>query len=189
MPENEEQTIEEIVLESDDRMERSFDAFTKDLNNIRSTRATPSMLDHIHVEYYGAPVPLIQLATINVPESRMLVISPFDKGSIADIEKAIMKSDIGITPQNDGSVIRLILPELSMERRKELVKQVHHRLEEARVAIRNIRRDGNDAIKKLKGHSEDEIKDAQDEVQKITNSYIVKAEEAADKKEKSILQV
>lgn len=187
----EETSVEDILLEADDRMGKALETFNKDLGNIRSTRATPSMLDHIHVEYYGTNVPLIQLASINVPEPRMIVITPFDKSSKQEIEKAILKSDLGITPQSDGSVIRLILPELSMERRKELVKQLHHRLEEARVAIRNIRRDGNEAIKKIsgKGHSEDEIKSATDEIQKITNSYIAKAEEAADKKEKSIIQV
>ncbi len=188
----EEKGIDDVLLESEERMQKTFDVFIKDLANIRSTRANPAMLDHVHVDYYGSPVPLIQLATISVPESRMLVISPFDKSSTGDIEKAILKSDLSLTPQSDGNVIRLVLPELSMERRHELVKQVKHRLEEARVSIRNIRRDANEDLKKIAakgGHSEDEIKSAQDETQKITNQFISRAEEAAEKKEKTITQV
>ena len=184
-------SAEEILLEAEDRMEKSFDALKRDLTTIRSTRATPSMLDHITVEYYGAATPLNQLATINAPEPRMLMISPFDKGSAGDIEKAILKSDLGLTPQNDGTAIRLFLPELSMERRQELVKQVHKRMEEARVSVRNIRRDAIEELKKLKtaGVSEDEIKSAQDEAQKLTDACIKKGEELATQKEEAILSV
>ncbi len=189
MADNDENSTEMILLESEERMQKSIDSLNRDLANIRSTRATPSMLDHITVEYYGADTALNQLATVNAPEPRMLVIQPFDKGSMGDIEKAILKSDLGLTPQNDGNVIRLILPELSMERRQELVKQVHKRLEEARVSVRNIRRDANDELKKLDGVSEDEIKSAQDEVQKLTDAHIKQGEEAAAKKEEGILSV
>ncbi|MDH5656840.1 MAG: ribosome recycling factor [Spirochaetia bacterium] len=190
MPESE-QDIETIFLESEERMQKAIDAFQRDMNAVRSTRATPSMLDTVHVEYYGSNVPLNQLASVTVPEPRMLLITPYDKSSMGDIEKSILKSDLNLSPQNDGTVIRLILPELSMERRQELVKQVKHRLEEARVSIRNIRRDTIDHLKKLtgKGHSEDEIKTSQEEVQNVTNQYIQKAEELAEQKEKSILTV
>ncbi|MCB1310222.1 MAG: ribosome recycling factor [Leptospiraceae bacterium] len=179
-----------IQMESEDRMQKSLDSFTRDLANVRSTRATPSMMDHITVDYYGAPTRLNQLASVTVPEPRMLIITPFDKGSMSDIEKAILKSDLGLTPQNDGNVIRLILPELSMERRQELVKHVKHRLEEAKVAIRNIRRDSNDQLKKLKDDvSEDIIKDATDNMQELTDRFIKQAEDLAHQKEESILTV
>lgn len=183
--------LRKYISEAEAKMQRSISTFQKELNNIRSSRATPSMLDHVQVEYYGANMPLNQLATINAPEARMIVITPFDKSAMSDIEKSILKSDLNLTPQNDGNVIRLILPELSMERRQELAKQVKHRLEEARVAIRNVRRDANEHIKKLsgKGLSEDELKASQGDVQKLTDSMIHKAEELATKKEKEILTV
>ena len=180
-----------IINQAKDRMQKSFDSFQRDINTIRSNRATPSMVDGIKVEYYGTMTPLNQLATIAVPEARVLTIAPFDKGSIADIDKAIQKSDLNITPQNDGVVIRLILPELSMDRRKELVKQLKTRTEEGRVSIRNIRRDTNDLIKKVatKNVSEDEIKQIHDEIQHLTDSNIAHLEEASEKKEKEILTV
>jgi ribosome recycling factor len=189
MPET--SNITSVIKQSEDRMKKSLEALQKELNNIRAARANPAMLDHIQVEYYGSEMPLNQLAQVSVPESRILLITPYDKGSVSAIEKSIQKSDLNITPQSDGNVIRLILPELSGERRQELVKQVKHRLEETRVAIRNIRRDANEEIKKLsgKGHSEDEVKAAQDDVQKMTDRYIKKGEDAAVEKEKSILTV
>ena len=183
MPDSESpKDIETIFLEAEERMQKTIDAFKRDMNAVRSTRATPSMLDTVHVEYYGSSVPLNQLASVSVPEPRMLLITPYDKSSMTDIEKSIMKSDLNLTPQNDGNVIRLILPELSAERRQELVKQVKQRLEETRVSIRNIRRDTIDELKKLsgKGHSEDEVKSSQEEVQEVTNQYIQKAEGLAE---------
>lgn len=191
MPEGEEISEEEILLESEERMEKSIESFQRDLNNIRSSRAAPGMVDQIQVEYYGAMTPLQQLATISIPEARVIMISPFDKSSMGDVEKALLKSDLGLTPQSDGVVIRLVLPELSGDRRKELVKQVKGRTEDARVAIRNIRRDANDQIKKLKdgGVSEDDIKAAQGEVQKLTDGFIKKAEDLADAKEQDILTI
>ncbi len=195
MPDNKTQGaepgIEDIKKDLITRMEKSLEAFNRELAAIRTARASVSMVDHIQVEYYGAMTPLNQVATIAVPEPRMLLITPFDKTSMNAIEKSIMKSDLNITPQNDGVVIRLVLPELTMDRRKELVKQVKTKLEETRVSMRNIRRDGIDSIKKLtgKGHSEDEIKSAQDEVQKLTDKEIAKAEQLAAQKEEGILKV
>lgn len=182
---------DEILLESEDRMTKSVEALKKDLNNIRSGRAAPSMVESISIDYYGAQTPLNQLASVTVPEARMLVISPYEKKILGDIEKAILKSDLNITPQNDGVVIRLVLPDLSMERRQELVKQLKGRVEEARVAVRNIRRDANDAIKKLaaKHLSEDDIKAAQEETQELTNKLMALIDDVAAKKEKDIMTV
>lgn len=186
-----ETSIDDILLEVEERMEKSLESLKRDLATIRTSRASVSMVDHIQVEYYGAMTPLNQLATVSVPEARMIMISPFDKSSTQSIEKAILKSDLNITPQSDGQVIRIILPELTMDRRKELVKQVKARLEEARVSIRNVRRDGIDGVKKLsgKGHSEDEIKTAQDDIQKLTDKEVHNAETIATEKEESILTV
>lgn len=192
MPDTDNQpTIDSVMKDMKARMEKSIDSLSREFTAIRSTRASTSMVDHIQVEYYGSVMPLNQLATVSIPEPRMIMLTPFDKGAMSEIEKSIMKSDLNITPQNDGSVIRLVLPELTMERRKELVKQVKQKLEESKVSMRNIRRDANDDTKKLsgKGHSEDEIKAAQDEIQKVTNSFIAKADELASKKEASILEV
>jgi len=191
MPENVQDSMDEIQLETEDRMEKSLESFHRDLSNIRSSRATPGMVDHIQVEYYGEPTPLQSLATISIPEARIIMISPFDKSAMGDVEKAILKSDLGLTPQGDGNVIRLVLPELSGERRKELVKKVKERTEETRVSVRNIRKTANDQIKKLKdqGVSEDDIKSAQGEIQKLTDGFIVRAEEIAAKKEQDILTI
>ena len=172
-------------------MQRSLTAFQKDIANIRSTRASSAMLDHIQVNYYGSPTPLNQLASVSVPEARVLIVKPYDKASLGEVEKALLKSDIGITPQNDGELIRLVMPELSTERRQELVKQLKARLEEGRVSLRNIRREGNEEIKKMKsnGASEDEIKAGQENMQKLTDSYIKQCEELASQKEEGILKV
>ena len=147
------------------------------------------MIDGIQVEYYGAMTPLNQLASLSIPEARMMLLTPYDKSALGDIEKAIQKSDLGLTPQNDGTMIRLVLPELSMERRQELVKQVKSRLEETRVAIRNVRRDANDHVKKLSGLPEDDVKSGQEEIQKLTDQSIGEAEKLAEQKEESILTV
>ncbi len=189
MPEGE--SIEEILLESEDRMQKSVDSLLRDLAAIRSTRAAPAMVENIMVDYYGTPTPLRSLAGISIPEPRMILITPYDKGAKQEIEKAIQKSDLGIQPQSDGNVIRIVMPELSKERRLELVKQVKARLEESKVSIRNVRRDANEALKKItgKGHSEDEVKTATEEIQKITNDCTAKADAAADKKEQSIMTV
>jgi ribosome recycling factor len=181
--------IRSILEETNKKMDKTIETFKKELNTIRSNRANPAMLEGILVEYYGTEVPINQVATVNVPEPRMLLIQPFDKNSLSAIEKAILKSDLNLNPQNDGNVIRLILPEMTQERRMELVKLVKQKLEEAKVAIRNVRRDANDDIKKISGISKDEQKHYQDEVQKITDKHIKILEELAHKKEQSILEI
>lgn len=173
------------------KMEKTLSSLEKELQTIRAGRANPHVLDKLQVEYYGMPTPLQQVANISVPEARIIQIQPWEKSMIKPIEKAIMTSDIGINPNNDGSVIRLIFPELTEARRKEIAKDVKKKGEAAKVAIRNIRRDGNDAFKKLKGTevSEDEIKDLEAELQKITDKFIVNIDKAVDVKTKEVLTV
>ncbi len=184
--------INDILHDSEDRMKKTIEHMLGDFASMRAGRANPAMLDRIMVNYYGEPTPINQMANINVPEARLLVIQPWDKSSIADIEKAIMKSDLGITPNNDGNVIRLAVPQLTEERRKEVVKNVKKRAEEAKVAIRNIRREGNDLIKsseKDKLVSEDESKKGLDNIQKLTDKYIKDVDAALQVKEKDIMEV
>lgn len=175
-----------------DRMEKSIKSMANDLNAIRAGRANPHILDRITVMYYGSETPLQQVANITVPEARMIQIQPFDPSSLKDIEKAIMISDVGINPTNDGKTIRLVFPELTEDHRKELVKDVKNKGEACKVAIRNIRRDANDSIKKLLKSSEiseDEEKDLTDEIQKMTDDYCSKADEAVRKKTKELMTV
>jgi len=175
-----------------ERMEKAISSLTRELASIRAGRANASLLDRISVEYYGAPTPLNQMAGISVPEARLLVIQPYDKTTLGDIEKAILKSDIGITPSNDGSVIRLAVPALTEERRKELVKEVKKDGEESKIAIRNIRRDANEELKKLEKDgeiTEDELRRYSDEVQKLTDSYITKIDSLAADKENEIMEI
>jgi len=184
--------ISEVLKEAEERMAKAVDVLKKEFATVRAGRATPSMLDKVTVEYYGAPTPVNQLANISVPEPRLLVIQPWDKSSLPMIEKAILKSDLGLNPSSDGTVIRLIIPQLTAERRAEIVKTVKKKAEEARVAIRNIRRDTNDHLKKMeKEHtaSEDEIKRTQDEVQKLTDKFIKEVDRILDIKEKEIMEV
>lgn len=175
----------------DDKMQKAYDFLLSDYQTIRAGRANPHVLDKLKVDYYGTPTPIQQVGNITVPEARMIQIAPWEKSLIREIEKAIMSSDIGITPSNDGSVIRLVFPELTEERRKELVKDVKKKGEEAKVAIRNIRRDANDSFKKLAKTevSEDEIKDLEDATQKLTDKYIKDIDKAIDEKSKEILTV
>lgn len=175
----------------DEKMQKTLDFLLSDYQTIRAGRANPHVLDKIKVDYYGTPTPIQQVGNITVPEARMIQIAPWEKSLIKDIEKAIMASDIGITPSNDGAVIRLVFPELTEERRKELVKDVKKKGEDCKVAIRNIRRDANDSFKKLAKTeiSEDEIKDLEDSVQKITDKYIKDVDKAIDEKSKEILTV
>ncbi|MGE5397873.1 MAG: ribosome recycling factor [Chitinophagales bacterium] len=173
-------------------MKKAIEHLIKDFASLRAGRANPGMLDKVLVDYYGTPTPINQLGNIGVPEPRLLVIQPWDKSSIADIERAIMKSDLGVNPTNDGNVIRIAIPALTEERRKEMVKVVHKRAEEAKVAVRNIRREANDGLKtKEKGGeiSEDESKKKLDEVQKITDNYIKEIDKIVQGKEKDILEV
>jgi ribosome recycling factor len=173
-------------------MQKSIHSLTEDLQTIRTGRANPALVEKLHVEYYGSPTPLQQLASISVPEPRQLLIKPFDKTSIKAIEKAIMASDLGLTPNNDGLVIRLNLPALTEERRRELVKHVHHRLEEARVALRNLRRDSMKDIKDYEAEkmiSEDDRRHGEDEIQKLTDRFMAEIDKIGHTKEQEIMEV
>ena len=172
-------------------MQKSYDFLMNDLGTIRAGRANPHVLDKIKVDYYGTPTPIQQVGNITVPEARILQIAPWEKSLIKEIEKAIMASDVGITPSNDGSLIRLVFPELTEERRKELVKDIKKRGEENKVAIRNTRRDGNDALKKLAKSevSEDEIKELEEKLQKLTDKFIKEVDKLVEEKSKEILTV
>lgn len=184
--------ISEVIKDAEERMHKGVDALRREYATIRAGRANPSVLDKVMVEYYGAPTPISQLANISAPEPRMLVIQSWDKSVLPAIEKAIMKSDLGLNPSSDGTVIRLIIPQLTAQRRAELVKKVKKEAEEARVSIRNVRRDVNDKLKKLeKDHdaSEDDIKRAQEEVQKMTDKIIKEIEHVMETKESEITEV
>lgn len=184
--------MEELLMTFEEKMEKSYDNLLSEYVSIRAGRANPHVLDKIKVDYYGSPTPIQQVGNVSVPEARMIVIQPWDASILKDIEKAIMTSDLGLTPTNDGKCIRLVFPELTEERRKELVKDVKKKGENAKVAIRNIRRDANDAIKKKgkeDGISEDEIKAYEDDVQKMTDKYVDKLEKAIEDKSKEILTV
>ena len=184
--------ISEVIKDAEERMHKGVDALRREYATIRAGRANPSVLDKVMVEYYGAPTPISQLANISAPEPRMLVIQSWDKSVLPAIEKAIMKSDLGLNPSSDGTVIRLIIPQLTAQRRAELVKKVKKEAEEARVSIRNVRRDVNDKLKKLeKDHdaSEDDIKRAQEDVQKMTDKIIKEIEHVMETKESEITEV
>nr|WP_320148264.1 ribosome recycling factor [uncultured Anaeromusa sp.] len=173
-------------------MKKSIEALRRELASLRAGRATPALLDKVMVDYYGTPTAINQVANISVPEPRMIVIQPWEKTLVGAIEKAILKSDLGLNPNSDGSAIRLVLPQLTQERRAELVKQVHKKAEETRVGIRNLRRDANDAIKKLEKDkiiSEDEVKKAQEDTQKLTDKYIKDVDQVMAAKEKEILEL
>ena len=178
-----------IIDTSTKKMDKVLEHLHDELNTIRTGMANAKMLDRVEVDYYGSPTPLNQIAGISVQEGRTLVVKPYDPSSLKDIEKAINKADIGIAPANDGTVIRLTVPELTGETRKEMTKKVSKTAEECKVQIRNIRREANDVVKKDKTLDEDSQKDAKEEVQKLTDSYIKKIEEAADKKSREVLKV
>lgn len=183
--------MDERLKPYEQKMQKTYDFLVTDLGAIRAGRANPHVLDKIKVDYYGTPTPTQQVGNITVPEARVLQIAPWEKSLIKSIEKAIMMSDVGITPSNDGSLIRLVFPELTEERRKELVKDIKKRGEENKVAIRNTRRDGNDAFKKLAKTevSEDEIKELGDELQKLTDKFIKEIDKLVEEKSKEILTV
>ena len=174
-----------------DKMDKTMDALLNEYASIRAGRANPHVLDKIKVDYYGTPTPIQQVGNISVPEARMILIQPWEKSLIRPIEKAIQTSELGINPSNDGSVIRLVFPELTEERRKDLVKEVKKKAEGAKVAIRNIRRDANDAFKKLAKEdvSEDEIKELEEQTQKLTDKYIKEVDQMVDVKSKEIMTV
>lgn len=182
----------QVIDKAKEKMTKAIQAYTRELASIRAGRANASLLDRITVDYYGAPTPINQLAGISVPEARLLVIQPYDKSILSEIEKAIMKSDLGINPTNDGSIIRLAIPQLTEERRKELVKQVRKESEEAKIAVRNIRRDANDDLKKLEKNgeiTEDGLRGYSDDIQKLTDEYINKVDQVTKDKEKELLEV
>ena len=173
-------------------MQSAIDALKKEFASIRTGRASMALLDGIVIDYYGTPTPVQQLASLSIPESRQITIQPWEQKLIPEIEKAIMKSDLGLTPMNDGKIIRINIPILTEERRKQLVKLVKKRSEESKIAVRNIRRDSNEGLKKLEKDehiSEDEVKKEHDEIQKITDSFIKKIDELAEHKEKEIMEV
>jgi ribosome recycling factor len=184
--------IKELVLDAEKRMKSTIQSLEDDLAGVRTGRASPALIERMSIEYYGSPVPLIQLATISVPEPRQLMIKPFDPASIKDIEKSILASDLGLTPMNDGKVIRLHLPPLNEERRRDLMKSVHNRLEEARVAVRNIRRDSNKDLRDFEEEkmiSKDDLERGEEDVQKLTDKYIEEIAEVGKKKEVEVMEV
>jgi ribosome recycling factor len=184
--------IDDVLADAKDRMGKAVEALRKELATIRTGRAHPGLIEHLRADYYGAPTPLNQLATINVPEPRLLTIQPWDHQSLGAIEKAILKSDLGLNPINDGNIIRLVIPQLTEERRKELVKVVHKKVEEGRVAVRNVRRDRHDELRRLqkeKDISEDAQYLAQEELQKLTDGFIQEVERVGEEKEAELLAV
>ena len=185
-------SIKDVLANLKTRMEKAISDLQHEMAGIRTGRATLSLLDHIRVDYYGTPSPLNQVATLHVPEPNLITIQPWDASQIGPIEKSIRSSDLGLNPSNDGKLIRLPIPPLTEERRKEMVKRLHGVAEHHRVSVRNIRRDGNEAVKVLlkdKKITEDEDKRAHDEIQKVTNGYMDKIDQAAKTKEKEILEI
>ena len=184
--------IDDALLDATDRMEKAADALQRGLATIRTGRASPALVEHLRVDYYGTGTPLNQLATISTPEARLIVIQPWDKASIGAVEKAILKSDIGLNPSNDGTVIRLAIPQLTEERRRDIAKQVRKRVEEARVEVRNIRRDCHDQIRKLEHDheiSQDDLHRAENELQKLTDDSVKEIDKVGQEKEGEVLAV
>jgi len=184
--------IKEAMNEAEERMKGALTALSNDLATVRTGRASPALVERLDVEYYGTPTPLQQLATISAPEQRLLTIKPFDPASLKDIERAILASELGLTPNNDGKLIRLSIPALTEERRKQLTKVVHHRLEEARVAVRNVRRSAHEDLRefqKEKMISEDDLERGETELQKLTDKYVEKIEELGKRKETEIMEI
>ena len=184
--------MDERVVQFNEKMQKSYDNLVEELTSIRAGRANPHILDKIKIDYYGTPTSLQQVANVNVPEPRMIQIQPWEASMIKEIEKAILTSDLGLNPNNDGKIIRLVFPELTEDRRKELAKDVKKKGENAKVAVRNIRRDANDTFKKLGKSadvSEDEIKGLEEEAQKMTDKFIAEIDKAVENKTKEILTV
>lgn len=184
--------LKEVMLDAEDRMKKTLELLKKDYASLRAGRANPAILEKVMVDYYGVPTPINQMANISAPEPRMLLIQPWDKSVINSIDKAILKSDLGLNPTNDGTVIRIVIPQLTEERRKELVKVVKKKAEEAKVGVRNIRRDANDTIKALekeKEITEDESKKAQEDTQKLTDKFVKDVDVVEANKEQEILEI
>ena len=183
---------DDVFGSAEHRMKRAVEILQRDFSNIRTGRASPTLLERVQVDYYGTPTPINNLATVSVPEPRLLVIQPWDRTVLPSIERAIQKSDLGLNPSSDGTVIRLAIPQLNEERRRDLVKQVHRRAEEGRVAVRNIRREAHDELKKQEREhaiSQDELKRAVDRLQKLTDSHVAQVDEIAKRKEQEVLEV
>ncbi len=184
--------MQDIVDRAEAKMKASIEVLRKELATIRTGRASPGLVEHLHVDYYGVETPLKQLANISVPEARTLVIQPFDRNAMAGIEKAILKSELGLTPTNDGQVIRLVIPRLTEERRKDLVKLVRRQLEDGRVAVRNVRREANEHLKELEKAKElsvDDDKRAQERLQRLTDTYVKHIDEIGHAKEAEVMEV
>lgn len=183
--------LKEVISASESKMKKSIEALSRELQGLKAGRANPSMLDKVVVDYYGTPTPISGLASVSTPEARMIVIQPWDKAAMKEIERAIQKSDLGLNPSSDGQVIRLLIPELTEETRKNLVKTVKKSGEDAKVAIRSIRRDANDKLKSLKkeGASEDEIKSSEETIQKKTDNFVKEIDKLVESKEKEIMTV
>jgi ribosome recycling factor len=184
--------IGDVLTETDNKMVKAVDTLKKELAGIRTGRARPGLVEHIRVDYYGVPTPLNQIANVSAPEARLLVIQPWDRQSLSSIEKAIMKSDLGLNPTSDGNVIRLIIPQLTEERRKELVRMVRRRVEEGKVALRNVRREALEQLRdreRNKEISEDERERASEQLQKLTDSFMVQVDQLGQDKEAELLEV
>ncbi len=184
--------LDDLLLETEERMIKTVDALEEDLRSVRTGRASPALVERVMVEYYGSPTPLKQLAVISAPEPQLLVIRPYDPGSITVIEKGILQSDLGLNPSNDGRVVRLPIPRLTEERRKEMAKMIKRRVEEAKIAARNIRRDALDDMRGFENEkliSEDDLKRGQDELQKLTDRYTEKVDEIGQRKEREIMEI
>ena len=184
--------VQEQIEDAKTRMHKAVESLRQELGSIRSGRASPGLVDHLRVDYYGTPTPLNQLATISTPDARLIVIEPYERGSMGAIEKSILKSDLGLTPSNDGTVIRLSLPPLTEDRRKELAKHVRRRVEEARVAVRNVRRDIHDHIRKLEHEhtiSQDDLHRSETELQKVTDEQIKEVDRVGEAKEQDLLAI
>jgi len=184
--------LEEVISESKDSMSRSVEALKREMSKVRTGRASISLLDDVRVDYYGTPTPLNQVGTLAVPEARLITITPWEKQLIPDIEKAIMKSDLGLNPASDGQLIRIAIPALTEERRKEMVKVIRRMGEDAKIAVRNARRDANDNLKMLekeKEISEDDLKRGEKQVQEVTDSFVEKVDEVVAHKEKEVMEI
>ena len=185
-------TLQEALTETDSRMRKSIDSLTRELNSIRTGRATPALVENLMVDYYGVPTPLNQLASISVPEARVLMVQPWDKQSLKEVEKSILRSDLGLVPNNDGNALRVNIPTLTEERRRELVRLVGRKVEEAHVSVRNIRRDTLERIRSMernKEMSKDESRRAQEQLQKLTDVYISQTDTLRQEKETEVMEV
>jgi ribosome recycling factor len=185
-------TSQDLPADAKDRMAKAVEALRRELLSLRTGRASTGLVEHLKVDYYGTPTPLNQIASISVPEPRLIAIQPWDRGAITAIEKAIQRSDLGLNPSSDGTVIRLVLPQLTEERRRELVKVVHKKVEDARVAVRNVRRDCLESLRKQlknKEITEDDERRLQDELQKLTDRYVAEVERVGKEKEAELLEV